>query len=218
MPLWAFSYTPYRHCYFSQCRKLLFSSVNACRYRESDIENWYFNYTDLYWWGELLNLIPSFGYAGSLTYVLLVTLSVGFDPSSDIPQIHEALRVQTAINTACDAFWFIDSIIYLVAWIRGVTKLLGRKERKIGEIPVTLVTETQPDQVILIETVKSKKKRKPKSLATMVTLPHYTFREAPMHHRGYFKPQKKKKQPKKIVSNKRAKSKQKSKHKSHLPV
>jgi hypothetical protein len=44
------------------------------------------------------------------------------------------------------------------------------------------------------------------------------FREAPVHNRSYFHPQKTKKQGKKLVLNKRAKNKGGKTHKSHLPV
>lgn len=201
---------------------LLFFSV----YRESDIENWYKNWKDPYWYGELLNLIPSFGYACSLTYVLIVTLPMGSAPSQDPNTddiIHAALRIQTAINMACDGMWFIDSIIYGVAWIRGTTKIQSPDENKIEEIPSVFVTENfyeKPELPVTIqERKRQKKKRKATSLSNLVTMPHYTFREAPPYERGFFHPQKKKKQGKKVVSNKRAKSKQKTKpHKSHLPV
>lgn len=193
---------------------LLYFSV----YRESVVNKWYKNFGDIYFWGELLNVLPSIGYAAGMTYVLVVTLALGSDPSSDIPAIQDALKVQTAMNSICDSLWLIDSIIYLVAWVRGANMLCQSQEVVVEEFNINsdiIGSETQP--VPLLARTNAKRNIKPKSLIQIHTLPHYTFREAPAHHRSYFHPQKKKKQSKKVGPNKRGKVKPKQ-HKSHLPV
>lgn len=185
-------------------------------YRESAVSTWYKNFADIYFWGEVFNLIPSAGYACGMAYLLVVTLTLD-NPTNDIPTIQDALKVQTAINTLCDSLWLINSIIYLVAWIRGA-KLLSSVQEAKQELSINAIGLAGDEPVPLLFRANAKRNIQHKSLINIHTLPHYTFREAPDHHRSYFHPQKKKKkQGKKVVSNQR-KGKSKSQNKSHLPV
>jgi hypothetical protein len=114
---------------------------------------------------------------------------------------------------ACDSLWFLDSILYMICWIRGTARLYFPDLGMIEEIPI-MASEELP---IADEPSKARKRPKHKSLANIVTHPHYTYIPPSPHHRGYFHPQKKRRLVKKVVANKRTKKKSKE-HRAHLPV